>query len=96
MVITPLHIREGLGGGSHLRAIGILVAQHVAGELNDHHLHAQTDAEGWNVVGTGIFCSNDLTLDATLTEARTYHDTRHAVELVTNILLCNLFAIDKV
>ena len=105
MVTTPLHNREGLGeglllegllgGGSHLRTIGILVAQHVTGKLDDHHLHAQTDAEGGDVVGATILRSDNLTLDATLSEARTNQYACHVTQLVGHIITGHLLAVDE-
>ena len=55
--------------GIHFSAVGILVAQDIAGKLDDHHLHTETDAEGRNIVRTGVFRSDNLAFDATLTKA---------------------------
>ena len=80
----------------HLTAIGILVTQHVAGKLYHHHLHTQTDTEGGDVMGAGVFGSNNLALYTTLTEAGANNDTLQALQLLGYILLCNLLAVHKV
>ena len=92
-----------LGGGCwvlvvacKLHAVGIGIAQHIAGKLNHHHLHAQTDAEGGNVVGAGVFGGDNLALDTTLTKARTNHDACHAFQLVGHVGLGYLLAVNKV
>ena len=87
------HVDDIMGRLSiHLTTVGILIAQHVAGELDDHHLHAQTDAEGRDIVGAGIFGCDNLSLDAARAKARTDDDTRHPVELRSHIVFitkCN-------
>ena len=80
----------------HFRTVGIFVTQYVAGKLNDHHLHAQTDAERWDIVRTGVFRSNDLAFDATLTEARTNQHALHALQFLCDILLCHFLTVDDV
>ena len=80
----------------HLRTVSILVAQHVARKLNDHHLHTQTDAEGGNIVRTGVFRGDNLAFDTTLTEARTNQHALHALQFLCDILLCHLLAVDEV
>ena len=47
----------------HLCAVGISKSQHIAGELNHHHLHTQTNAESGDVVGAGILNGGDLSFD---------------------------------
>ena len=69
-----------LGVGIHLRAVRILISEHIAGELDDHRLHTQTDAEGRDVVGTGVLDGCNLAFDASLSEAWTDDDASHAVE----------------
>ena len=63
----------------HFRAVRILVAQNVAGEFNHHHLHAQTDSKRRNILSPAILRRHNLALDASLTEARTDNDARHAL-----------------
>ena len=70
----------------HLTAVGIGITQYVAGELDHHHLHTQTDTESWDIVRTGVFCGDDLAFDTSLTESRTDHDTRHAFKSLSNVL----------
>ena len=79
----------------HLAAVGIGIAQYVARKLYDHHLHAQTDAEGGNIVGATILGSNDFALYATLAEAWTDDYARHSREQLSDIALVNQFAIDE-
>ena len=59
----------------HLGRVGIFIAEHVTSILDDHTLHAQTDAKGGNVVLAGIFQCYELAFYATLPEARGYNDT---------------------
>ena len=80
----------------HLHAVGILVAQHVAGKLNHHHLHTQTDTECGDIVGAGVFGGDNLTLDTALTESRTNHDASQTLQLLGHIGFGNLLAVHKV
>ena len=66
-----------LGVCRHLAAVGILIAQYITCKLNDHHLHAEADAKGREVMCTSIFGSNYFTLSTALPEARTDDDARH-------------------
>ena len=84
-----------LGVCRHLAAVGILVAQHIPCKLNDHHLHAQADAEGWDVVCASIFGSNDLSLNAPLPEPRTDQHSCHAVQQCGGIACRQLLAVDE-
>lgn len=54
----------------HLTAVRIGIAQYVSRKLYHHHLHAQADTEGGDVVLTTIACCAYLTLDTTLSKAR--------------------------
>ena len=75
----------------HLARVGILVAQHVAGELDHHHLHTQADAEGRDVVGAGVVGSDDLALDASLAESRTDDYAILTLQLLSHVLFCEIF-----
>ena len=82
--------------GVHLGTIGVLVAQHVAGKLDDHHLHAETDAEGGNVVRAAVLGGDDLALDAALSEAGADDDARHALYFGGNVLRRQVLTVDEV
>ena len=85
-----------LGVGGELHAVGIGIAQHIAGKLNHHHLHAQTDAEGGDIVGAGVFGGDNLTLDTATAEARTNHHASQSFQLLGHVLFCDFFAVHKV
>ena len=80
----------------HLAAVGVGIAQHVAGKLDNHHLHTQTDTKGGDVMGAGIVSGNQLALNATLAEAGTNHDTVLAFQQVGHVVFRNLFGVDVV
>ena len=75
----------------HLTRVGILVAQYVAGEFDDDHLHTQADAEGRDVVGAGVVGSDDLALDAALAESWTDDDAVLTLQLFSHVLICEIF-----
>ena len=52
-----------------LAGVGAGQAQHVAGVLDGHHLHAEAQAEARDVVLAGVAGGGDLALDAALAEA---------------------------
>ena len=70
----------------HLTAVGILVAQHVAGKFDDHHLHTQTDAEGGNIMSAGVFGGNDFSFNTAQAEPWANHDALQAIQLLGYIL----------
>ena len=59
----------------HLAAVRIWHSQDVTGKFDDHHLHAQANAETGDVVFTGILGSKDFPFNATGAKARTNHQT---------------------
>ena len=79
----------------HLTAVGVGIAQDVAGKLDDHHLHAETDAEGGYVVRAGIVGSDNLSLDATLSESGTDHDAVLPLEHLFDVLFRYLLRVDE-
>ena len=79
----------------HLAAVGVGIAQHVAGKLYHHHLHAQTDAESRDVVRAAVVGSYNLALDATLSESRTNQYAVLAFYLLSHILLGQIFRVDE-
>src|SRR5262245_50672645 len=56
-------------GAVELGGIGVLEPQHVATELDAGELHAEADAEVWNLVLARVAHRRDLALDAALAEA---------------------------
>ena len=71
------HVDDVVRRVGHLARVGILVAQHISGKFDDHHLHAQTNPEGGKVVDACVFHSDDLAFDATLSETGADQDTSH-------------------
>jgi len=63
--------------GGKLAGVGIGVAQHVAGVLHHHDLHAQADAKVGHTVLTGVLGGLDHTLDAAVAEAAGHDDAVH-------------------
>ena len=80
----------------HLTTVGILITQHVSGKLNDHHLHAQADTEGGDIMCPGIFGCDNLTFNTPCAEARADHNAVHAAELFGYILLGEMLTVDEV
>ena len=83
-------------GGVHLAAVGIGETQDVPGELDDHHLHSQTNAETRDVVRTRILRSQDLPGNPPLTESRTDYDSGHPGQQLCHVLLRDTLAAYKV
>ena len=80
----------------HLGAVGVGQAQHVAGKLNDHALHAQADAEGGHVMLAAPPQGDILALDAALAEARRYDNAVMVLEQLLDIAVMDVFAVDIV
>ena len=81
--------------GIHLTGVGILIAEHIACELYHHHLHAEADAEGRDVVLSCVVGSDDLAFYTALTEARADDDTVLTCKHLGNICLCNFLGVDE-
>ena len=79
----------------HLAAVGVGIAQHVAGKLYHHHLHAQTDAESRDIVRAAVVGCYNLALDATLSESRTNQYAVLAFNLLSHVLLGQIFRVDE-
>ena len=60
-----------------LAGVGVLVAQHTAGKLHHHDLHAQADAKVGHMVLAGVLCGLDHALNAAVTEAAGHDDAIH-------------------
>ena len=58
----------------------VFEAANVAGEFDDRNLHAQADTKVGHPVLAGVLRSQNLALDATLTEARAHQNRVHALE----------------
>ena len=80
--------------GVHLGAVGIGHAQHVAGKLNDHALHAQADSEGWHVVFAAPLQCHKLALNATLTKARSHNHAIESAEHIVHVIVAQFLAAD--
>ena len=79
----------------HFIAVGIAITQYVTGKFNDHHLHAETNAKGRDIVRTSVFRGNDFSLNASCSKARTDDHTRQTLQFLCDILARNLFAVHK-
>ena len=79
----------------HLTTVGILETQYIPCKLNNHHLHAQTDTEGRNIMGATVFSRYYFSFYATLSETRTNKHPLHSLQFFTNIFGIYVFAIDK-
>ena len=79
----------------HLTAVGIRIAQHIPGKLYRHHLHAQTDAKGRNIVRPGVLCGYQFSLNAPLTETGTDDDACHSLQLRGYIVRSHSLAVDE-
>ena len=77
-------VLRGLG---EFGGIGVLPAQHMAGELDDRHLHAQADAEIGDVVLTRIAAGGDHALDAPVAEAAGHQDAGAARQLFRRVIV---------
>ena len=80
----------------HLAAVGISIAQYIAGKFDGDALHAQTDTECGNIVCTSVLDSYKLTFDTTLSEARADNDTVHVFDLLFHIFISQFLAVDEV
>ena len=81
--------------GVHLAAIGIGQAENVARKLDDHHLHAQTDAEAGHIVGAGILGGQNLALRAALSEARADDEAVHRLEFLFKVFAGEKLGVDE-
>ena len=66
--------------GGELAAVGAFETDHVAGELDDHHVQAEAQAEARYGVLAGVAGCCDLAFQAALTETAGDHDPVEAVE----------------
>ena len=82
------------GVGLHLRRVGFGEAEDVAGELDDHTLHSEADAEGGDVVLAAPFQGRVLSLDAALAETGGYDDAVEVAELGVDVFGCDALGVD--
>ncbi len=80
----------------NLGAVGIGVAQNGAGKFNSHHLHAQSDTEGGNIVFAAMLCGDNFALNTALTSTWTDNDTIHAFELLSHVFRGEFVALNEV
>ena len=85
-----------LGFWVHFRAVGIGKSEDVAGKFDDHHLHAEADAEGGDVVGAGVLNGCDFAFDASPAETGADDGSCHAFELGCHVFGRDVFAVDEV
>ena len=79
----------------HLPAVCIGKSQYVAGEFDGHALHAQTDAEGGDVVCAPVVGCRQFAFDSSLAESRTDDDAVSIAQLYGDIFVGQLFAVDE-
>ena len=78
-----------------LAGVRIGIAQHIAGKLHDHDLHAQADAEVGHMILAGVLCGLDHSLNAAVTEAAGHDDAVHIGEgFLTGGLVGQILALD--
>ena len=63
--------------GGELAGVGVGVAQNVAGELHDHDLHTEADAEVGDIVLAGVLCGLYHAFDAAVAKAAGDDDAVH-------------------
>ena len=78
----------------HFARVGILIAEHVTGKLDYHHLHTQADTECRNVMLTSILSCDYLALYASVAESRADEDAILTCEFLSYVLLCDKFGVD--
>ena len=81
-------------GRVFLRRGGVGKSEHVAGELHDGHLQAETDSEERNIVLPCIAHCGDLSFETPDSESGGYEDAVHILEQFGNCLRDKLFAGD--
>ena len=82
-----------LGRLGELRGSSVLIAQYMAGKLNDRHLHTQTDAKIGDFILPGIAAGGDHTLDAAVAEAAGHQNAGTASQPLCHIALVYLFGV---
>ena len=78
----------------HLHRVGVLKAEDVACELDDHALHAQTDAECGHIVLTAPLQGHELAFDAALSESGSHDDAVHVAETLVDISFGEFLGVD--
>ena len=74
----------------HLARVCILIAEHVAGKFDNHHLHTEADTECRNIMLTGVLSCDYLALYASVAEAWTDEDSILTCEFLSYVLLCDV------
>ena len=82
------------GLGVDLYAVGIGHAQHVAGILNDHALHAVANAKRGDIMLAAPLQGGKLALGASLAKARRHYHAVHLLEQRLGIAVVDLLARD--
>ena len=96
--LLVLHqVDDVMGGGSvHLGAVGVGQTEDVAGKLDDHALHAQTDAEGGHTMLTAPPEGDKLALDAALAKSRGNDDAVMPGEELIDVGVVDVLAVEVV
>ena len=81
------------GRGVNLCGVGIAPAQDVAGELDDHTLHAEADTQRGDAVLTGIAQGDELPVNTAGAEARSYDGAIDIPQQFGYVLLRDLLAV---
>ena len=81
------------GMGVHLGGVGIVEAEDVAGELDDHALHAEAYAECGHVVLAAPAECDELSVDAALAEAGSDDNAVEVAEALVDICVGELLGV---
>ena len=79
----------------HLRGVGSLKAEHIAGKFDDHTLHTQADTERGDVVLAEVTDGGKFALHAPLSEARSDDDAVHIGQQFGRIRVVDLLRMDE-
>ena len=79
----------------HLRTVGVSPSEHVAGILDDCHLHTEADSEERNAVLAGIPDCLYLAFEAPAAEARRHEDAVHPAQLLGYVRRVEMLAVHR-
>ena len=84
------------GLGVHLGAVGVSQTQHVAGELDDHALHTQANAERGHIVLAAPTQGDKLALNASLPKSWSDHNAIVVGEQFIDVAVVDVLTVDVV
>src|SRR3990170_3128813 len=85
---------DGVGGlRIELRGVGFVLAEDVPGELHDHHLQAETEAQVRDAVLARVACGLDLPFEPALSEAPRHDDAVHPGQHLLSVRALHLFRV---